>query len=160
MELSVKDDILIVTKTDTKGIIIYASPYFQELVGYTEEELVGKPHNIIRHPKMPKAVFKLLWDKIRNKEEVNAIVINSTKNKDFYWVKANVTPSFDSSGNIIGYFSVRRKVSESSVQAISKIYDEMLRIERQSSMKESLEYLLTLLKEQKVEYEDFISTLN
>jgi len=159
MEIPVKDDILIVTKTDTKGIITYASPYFQELVDYKENELVGRPHNIIRHQKMPKAVFKLLWNKIQSGEEVNAIVINSTKNKDFYWVKANVTPSYNSAGNIIGYFSVRRKVSESSVQVISKIYEEMIRIEQRGSVKDSLNYLLNLLKDKNIEYEYFISTL-
>ena len=90
-----KDNDFIVSKTDTKGRITYVNKIFIEISEYNEKELLGKPHSIIRHPDMPKSVFKLFWDMIRNGEEVFAFVLNKTKNNNEYWVYANVTPSYD-----------------------------------------------------------------
>ena len=76
----------ILSKTDTKGIIEYGNEYFVEISGYSEEELIGKPHNIIRHPDMPKIVFKLLWQRIKNREDITAVVKNLAKDGRYYWV--------------------------------------------------------------------------
>ena len=85
------DNDFIVSKTDTKGRITYCNQIFMDMAEYTEEELLGKPHNLIRHPDMPKAVFKFLWDTIPTKQEVFAYVINRTKHGNDYWVYANIT---------------------------------------------------------------------
>ena len=110
-----KDEI-IVTKTDRKGLITYANDVFQRVSGYSEEELIGQQHNIIRHPDMPRCVFKLLWDTIEGGKEIFAYVVNLSKNGNHYWVLAHVTPTFDAGGRIIGYHSNRRKPRPEAVR--------------------------------------------
>ncbi len=89
---------------------------------YSEKELLNAPHNILRHKDMPKIVFKLLWDRIKNKKSINAYVKNRTKDGSFYWVFANVTASLDKNGSIIGYYSVRRKPATKALETISNLY--------------------------------------
>jgi len=91
-------DEVIVSKTDLKGRITYANRVFQRVAGYGEAELMGAPHSIVRHPAMPRCVFKLLWDTLEAKQEIFAYVINRARNGDHYWVFAHVTPSFDAGG--------------------------------------------------------------
>lgn len=158
-EKSFGDDEIIVSKTDPKGIITYCNEIFIQISGYEEMELLGKPHNILRHPNMPKAVFKLLWDRIQAKQEIHAYVKNLCKDGSFYWVLANVTPSFDKNDNIIGYFSVRRKPTAGAISAMSDLYRTMLQIEKSSGMDASMQYLLNLLKEKEISYEEFILSL-
>ncbi len=93
IEKVVPSDRFLVSKTDTKGIITYANPIFIEVSGYTEDELIGANHNIVRHPDMPRTVFKLLWDMIQNGEEIFAYVKNMAKDGSYYWVFAHVTSS-------------------------------------------------------------------
>ncbi len=158
-EIVLVDDRIIVSKTDTKGIITYMNEYFIEVSRYQELELLGKPHNIIRHQDMPRAVFKLLWDYIQNGKEINAYVKNLAKDGSFYWVFANVTPSFDKNGRIIGYFSVRRKPSAEALSIIKPLYTEMLQIEKSSSMDASIKYLQDILNKQEKSYEEFILSI-
>ncbi len=149
----------IVSKTDTKGRITYVNKIFIDMAGYTEEELLGKPHNIIRHPDMPKAVFKLLWDMIQNREEIFAYVLNDTKDGDSYWVYANITPSFDDRGNIIGYYSVRRKPTKEALDIIIPLYKKMLQAEKSDGVSASTKLLTDILSEKGVEYNEFIISL-
>ncbi len=125
-----RDDI-IVSKTDLKGRLTYANNLFQTLAGYSESELLGKQHNIIRHPDMPRAVFKLLWDTILGGGEIFAYVKNMSRNGDHYWVLAHVTPSFDASGQMIGFHSNRRAPDRKAVETITAVYADLLRIEAQ-----------------------------
>jgi len=99
---------IIVSKTDLKGRITYANRTFARLAGYSEAELLGQPHSIIRHPDMPRAVFKLLWDTLAERNEVFAYVKNLARDGSFYWVFAHVTPSMDADQNVVGYHSNRR----------------------------------------------------
>lgn len=124
-------DEIIVSKTDLKGRITYANCVFQRIAGYTERELLGQPHSIIRHPDMPRAAFKLLWDMLLDREEVFAYVKNMTKTGDFYWVFAHVTPTFDTAGAMVGFHSNRRVPSRGAVDAIASVYAEVLRMEAQ-----------------------------
>lgn len=149
----------IVSKTDLKGRITYGNELFIKMSGYDEEELLGAPHSILRHPDMPKAVFKLLWDTISKGEEIFAFVNNLAKNGDNYWVKAQVTPSYDDRGNIIAYHSVRRKPKRESVELISKVYTEMLRIEKSNGIEASFKYLVSILDSKGVGYDEFIFSL-
>ena len=103
-----KEDDIIVSKTDVKGRITYANQSFCHMADYSEAELLGQPHSIIRHPDMPRAVFKLLWDTVLVRREIFAYVKNMSRNGDYYWVFAHVTPSFDAKGNVIGFHSSRR----------------------------------------------------
>ena len=128
-EVFFKEDSVIVSKTDTKGIITYANETFLNISGFSEEQLLGTPHSILRHPHMPRAVFKFLWDTIATGEEVFAYVLNRAKNGDHYWVFAHVTASYDKSGNIIGYHSNRRVPERKAVDAIAPIYKTLLDVE-------------------------------
>jgi PAS domain S-box-containing protein len=101
-------DHFIVSKTDLKGRITYVNRAFCAVAGYSERELLGAPHSIVRHPDMPRAVFKFMWDRILEGHEVFAYVKNMTKTGDFYWVLAHVTPSFDPAGQFLGFHSNRR----------------------------------------------------
>ena len=158
-EIVLKDDRLIVSKTDLKGRITYMNAYFVEVSRYHELELLGQPHNMIRHPDMPRAIFKLLWDTIQSGNEINAYVKNLAKDGSYYWVLANVTPSFDKNKNIIGYFSVRRKPTPQALAFIKDLYAKMLQIEKTSSMEASLAYLNDLVKEKGLSYEEFIASI-
>ncbi len=151
-----KRDDFIVSKTDLKGRITYANQIFMDMAEYTEEELLGQPHNIIRHPAMPKSVFKLLWEKIQQKEEVFAYVINRTKNGNDYWVFANVTASVDERGNLIGYYSVRRKPNPEALKIIEGLYKQMLEAEKNGGIEAGTKLLTDTLKEQGVGYNEFI----
>lgn len=159
------NDELIVSKTDIPGRITYANDVFQRLAGYTEQELLGAPHSIIRHPFMPRAVFKLLWDTLAEKKEIFAYVLNKSKNGDHYWVFAHVTPSFDSSGSVVAYHSNRRvpdpKVIE---QTIIPLYTQLLEIEakepnQKQGMMNAFAAVVDLLKQKGVSYEELIFSL-
>lgn len=155
---------IIVSKTDLKGRIMYANDVFQRLAQMTEAELIGEPHNIIRHPDMPRCVFKFLWDTLEQKHEIFAYVINMAKSGDHYWVFAHVTPSYDNRGNVIGYHSNRRKPNPEQIAKIKPVYAALLQEEaRHSSPKEGLDastkLLLKTISDTGMTYDEFIFSL-
>jgi PAS domain S-box-containing protein len=158
-------DEVIVSKTDTKGIITYANRTFGRLAGISPLDAVGKPHNLIRHPAMPRCVFKLLWDVISTGEEIFAYVINRSLNGDHYWVLAHVTPSFDQAGQIIGYHSNRRVPKREIVNdVIIPLYEALLKLEQSyESPKEGLQagfdHALKVIGDTGMEYNRFITSL-
>ncbi|MDH5444863.1 MAG: PAS domain-containing protein [Gammaproteobacteria bacterium] len=162
-EKVMRENDFIVSKTDTKGRITYGNQIFIEFSGYSEKELLGAQHNIIRHPDMPRAVFKLLWDTISQGKEIFAFVKNMAKDGSFYWVFANVTPDYDEKENIIGYFSVRRKPNPEALAAVSGLYAQMLDAEKQAGAKDAIDastqLLLNFLAEKGVSYEELIIAL-
>ena len=149
----------IVSKTDLQGRITYTNKIFMEMGEYTEKELLGQPHNIIRHPKMPKAVFKLLWDMIQNGEEIFAFVLNKTKNSNEYWVYANVTPSLDENANTIGYYSVRRMPNQKALDIIIPLYKQMLQAEQSGGVNAGTKILTDILNEKGVSYNELIISI-
>jgi PAS domain S-box-containing protein len=121
---------IIVSKTDLKGRITYANRTFCDIAGYTEAEVLGQPHSMIRHPDMPRAVFKLLWDTIVDGREIFAYVKNMTKTGNYYWVFAHVTPSFDANRQVIGFHSNRRVPNRKVLtETIIPLYAELAREE-------------------------------
>ncbi|HRH81143.1 MAG TPA: PAS domain-containing protein [Thiobacillaceae bacterium] len=163
VELKMREDDFIVSKTDLKGCITYGNRIFMEFSGYSEQELLGSQHNIIRHPDMPRGVFKFLWDTIQAKEECNAYVKNMAKDGSFYWVFTNVTPDFSKGGEVVGFTSVRRKPRTEAVKLLSGVYRTMLEIEKKAGPRDacaaSLKYLTDLLAEKRVSYSEFILNL-
>ena len=159
MEKFMKEDDFIVSKTDTKGRITYGNEIFTRMSGYSEKELLNAPHSILRHKDMPAVVFKLLWDRIKNKKPIDAYVKNLTKNGDFYWVFANVTASLDNDGKIIGYYSVRRKPSKKGLEAVNGLYSELLGIEKSQGIEASAKALESKLNEMGVEYDELVISL-
>ena len=149
----------IVSKTDLKGKITYGNRMFIQMSGYNEDELLESPHNILRHEDMPKLVFQLLWDRIQNKDSINAYVKNKTKDGKFYWVFASATASVDENGNIIGYYSVRRKPQDSAVKVVDGLYKKLLQIEKKDGVKASETFLNNLLEEKGVGYDEFVLSI-
>jgi PAS domain S-box-containing protein len=162
-EIVMDDGDFIVSKTDLKGRITYANRVFMTVAKYSEAELLGVQHNIIRHPDMPRGVFRLLWNTIESGEECFAYVKNLAKSGEFYWVYANVTVDHDGDGRPIGYFSVRRKPSRQGIESVIPVYQEMLRIEQQAGVRNapdtSMSWLIDLLRSKGTTYEEFIHTL-
>ena len=156
---------LIVSKTDLKGRVTYCNHQFVKICGYSEKEMLGQPHNIIRHPDMPRCVFELMWDTIQNDQEIFAYVVNRCKNGDHYWVNAHITPSHDETGKIIGYHSNRRVPDRDKINsAIIPLYKQLLDEEnsysnRKEGMKASRNTLNNVFETQGVLYDEFIATL-
>ncbi len=123
-------DEIIVSKTDPLGHITYANDVFLRVSGYTEDEVLGKPHSLIRHPDMPRAVFQLLWDTVQSGREIFAFVNNLAKDGASYWVLAHVTPSFGPGGSIVGYHSNRRSPYPAAIRAVEPVYRGLLQAER------------------------------
>ena len=159
MEIFMKDDELIVSKTDLKGRITYGNSHFIRMSGYSEKELLNVPHNILRHEDMPKLVFDLLWKRIKEKRHINAYVKNRTKNGDFYWVLANVTASLDKQDTAIGYYSVRRKPSPEGLDAIKSLYEKLLQVEKMGGVEASSKLLHKILDEKGVSYDEYVVNL-
>ncbi len=149
----------IVSRTDTRGIITYGNEIFIEMSEYSEEELLGAPHSILRHPDMPRIVFKLLWDTIAAGQEIFAYVKNLSKSGKYYWVYANVTADYDARGNIIGYYSVRRKPNEKAVPIVADVYDSLLKAEEKGGMDASGVAFTEFLQQQGVSYDELANTL-
>lgn len=120
-EVKLAKEIMIVSETDSKGIIKYANTDFCKIAGYTQEELIGKPHSIVRHNDMPKAAFKDLWETIKCGNIWKGIVKNRTKNGDYYWVNATAYPSKCLDGEI-RYISVRVMPTEEEIYSASELY--------------------------------------
>lgn len=156
MQIDMKADDFIVSKTDLKGRLTYVNKIFIEISEYEEVELLGKPHNMIRHQDMPKAVFKLLWDMVQRKEEIFAFVVNRTKNNNHYWVFANVTPSVDTNGRIVGYYSVRRSPNPKALELLKPLYAQMVQAEKRGGVEAGTKVLTDVLKEKGVSYNEFI----
>lgn len=157
---------LIVSKTDLKGRMTYVNRLFCKMACYDEAELIGQPHSLIRHPDMPRSVFKLLWDTIEAKHEIFAFVKNMAATGDHYWVFAHVTPSYDLKGKITGYHSNRRVPPPDLIKnTIAPLYAEVLAIEnRHVNGKESLaagyKALTDFIASQKVSYDELVFSLS
>jgi PAS domain S-box-containing protein len=156
---------IIVSKTDLKGHMTYVNRSFMAISDFDETELLGQAHSIIRHPDMPRCIFKLLWETIQGRKEIFAYVKNMTKAGDYYWVLAHVTPSLGASGEILGYHSNRRVPERRLVDGvIVPLYRELNAIEngeadRKKGLDRSCGRLLALLKEKGVAYDQFVFSL-
>ncbi|MBL4748162.1 MAG: PAS domain-containing protein [Magnetovibrio sp.] len=156
---------LIVSKTNLKGHITYANKIFIDIAGYTEDEVLGQPHNMVRHPDMPRCVFKLLWDTVIQGTEIFAYVVNVTKTGDYYWVLAHVTASYDLGGTISGYHSTRRMPNPRIIQdTIIPLYRTLCEIEnnepnKKIGLQKSYDHLLSILKDEGIDYDEFVASL-
>lgn len=159
MEIYLEDNTLITSKTDLKGHITYGNADFIRFSGYKESEFLNKPHNIIRHQDMPRIAFKLLWDNVQNGREFFGFVKNLSREKNVYWVFANITPSYDEHHNIIGYYSVRRRPSKNGVSFMNDLYPKLCQAESQGGMNASFELLTNTLKEANISYDELVISL-
>lgn len=163
LERKMRENDFIVSKTNPKGILTYCNPIFVEFSGYSEDELLGTQHNIIRHPDMPRAAFKLAWDTIQSGKEFFAYVKNMSKDGGFYWVWTHITPDLFEDGSIVGYTSVRRCPKRSAVETIEGVYRDMLVAEKAAGAREAItagtNVLLDVMNQQGASYEELIFSL-
>jgi PAS domain S-box-containing protein len=163
-ERTFAEDEIIVSKTDRKGWITYANAVFMKVALYDENELLAQPHSIVRHPDMPRCVFKLLWDRIESGKEIFAYVKNLAKDGSYYWVFAHVTPTFDADGGITGYHSNRRKPDREQLGAVEPLYRQLLAEEarhedRKQGLQSSCDLLSKLLEARGVDYDEFVFSI-
>ena len=163
-ECTFGEDEIIVSKTDNTGRITYANDVFLKVALYQEHEILGQPHSILRHPDMPRCVFKLLWDTIQDGREIFAYVKNMTKNGDFYWVFAHVTPSFAGGDQIVGFHSNRRSPRREALEKIEPIYrllldEENRHANRKEGMMAGYQLLSRKLEELGMDYDEFVFSL-
>jgi len=157
-------DDVIVTKTDPHGVITYANRTFLDVSEYREADLIGQPHNVIRHPDMPRCIFHLLWERIRAGHEIFAYVVNRTRLGNHYWVFAHVTPSFDTGRRIVGFHSNRRVPERTVLEGeIIPLYRRLRTLERDAAdpaqgIRASTDLLMRSLDEKGIDYDRFIFT--
>ncbi len=145
-EIELKNNVYIESDTDTKGVITYANDYFAEISGYSPEELVGQPHNIVRHPDMPKILFKILWDRLKSGQNFIAAIKNLAKDGRYYWVFTDFEIIKNESGEVVGYKAVRKKISKHVTDVLNPLYKKLTQIEKDKGLDEAQKYFKEFLK--------------
>jgi len=158
-EIIIPDDQVLISVTDPKGNIIEANDIFIKVSGYSEDELVGSSHNIIRHPDMPKIMFKIVWDHIMDKENVMAVVKNLAKDGKYYWVVTDFVTRVDADRNIINYTAYRRPVHDKVKQAVIPLYKALCAIEDVAGMNAAEKFLNDYFEERDLNYDDMIEDI-
>jgi len=164
MQKEVKSIDLIVSKSDKDGNITYVNPIFIKISGYTQGELLEKPHSILRHPDMPKVIFRYLWENLQVGNDVVAYVKNLCKDGSYYWVLATVKTAKNPDGSFRNHMSTRRAITQNAKETISKLYTQLLQIEKsegvESSQKLFERFLQTNSLESYKEFNTFMQNLN
>ncbi len=147
----------LLSKTDAHGIIEYCNPYFTEVSGYRENELIGKPHSIVRHPDMPGAIFELLWEHLHRRKNIYIVVKNLAKDGRYYWAAGEyhvkVNKAID---EVQGYFVYHNAAPKHALPRIEQLYNRLSLIEKESGLEASYKYLLGLLEERGESWHDYI----
>ncbi len=159
LEHEVKSVDIVVSKGDSEGNVTYANPIFFKLAGYTQAELLEQPHSIVRHPDMPKIVFKYLWDTLKSGNDVKAFVKNLSKDGGFYWVFAHVRVATNPDKSFRNYVSTRKKMSASARAVIEPLYKDLLAAEESGGMDASLALLEAFLKDNGASLATFNETM-
>jgi aerotaxis receptor len=137
-EFPFPDGATLVSTTDLQGRILYCNQTFIEVSGYAKEELLGQPHNLVRHPDMPAEAFRDMWATLQGGQPWTAMVKNRRKNGDHYWVLANVTPLADAGGRPTGFMSVRTQPTRAQIEAADALYKQMMEDAKSSSPRMAL----------------------
>lgn len=160
LEIKLDPKKYIVSKTDTNGIIEYGNDYFVKISGYKESELLRQPHSIIRHPDMPKIIFKMMWERLQNGENILALVKNLSKDGRYYWVITEFEPKIDSkTKETLAYTAFRKAAPQKAIDAIVPLYEKLVEIETTSDIITSEKYLYGYLEEMQIEYDDYIDNI-
>lgn len=159
MEHEVKTVDIVVSKGDAEGNITYANPIFFKLSGYTQGELLDRPHSIVRHPDMPRIVFKYLWDMLKAGKDVKAFVKNMSKDGGFYWVLAHVKAATNPDGSFRNYTSTRKGMTPAARAVIEPLYKKLLEAEQSGGMEASFKLLDEYLKANGASFATFNETM-
>ena len=158
-EIIIPDNEVLISVTDPKGIIIDANEIFTEISGYGKEELVGTSHNVIRHPDMPKTMFKIVWDHIMDKENVMAVVKNLAKDGKYYWVVTDFVTRVDADRNVVNYTAYRRPVHDKVKQAVIPLYKALCAIEDVAGMQAAEKFLTDYFEERNTNYDEMVEEI-
>jgi PAS domain S-box-containing protein len=160
VERKLADDAFVVSITDTSGRITYVNRTFLEISGYSEAELLGKPHSLVRDPDMPAAIYHLLWEALKANREFVLFIRSLGKDGSHHWGFSTIVPSHDGQGRVIGYYSVRRKARPDAVAAIGALYramrEEELRKPGEQGVQASLAVLNNVLSEKGMSYDQYV----
>jgi len=159
VENIVKSTDLIVSKADAEGNITYVNPIFMKISGYTQGDLLDKPHAILRHPDMPKVIFKYLWENLKEGRDVVAYVKNLCKDGSFYWVMATLKVAKNPDGSFRNYMSTRKSITDSAKETIISLYENLLEIEKSDGVEASEKALNAFLDEKGVTDSDSFNKL-
>jgi len=158
-EIIIPDNEVLISVTDPKGIIIDANEIFTEISGYGKEELVGTSHNVIRHPDMPKTMFKIVCDHIMDKENVMAVVKNLAKDGKYYWVVTDFVTRVDADRNVVNYTAYRRPVHDKVKQAVIPLYKALCAIEDVAGMQAAEKFLTDYFEERNTNYDEMVEEI-
>jgi len=150
---------ILVSKTNKNGKIQFVNDYFCKVAGYEEDEVIGMPHSILRHPDMPRAIFYLMWQSILAGENITAVVKNLAKSGEYYWVTTDFEIIKNSKGEIESYIAYRRPASDDAISGVEELYRKLLKIEKSSGMEQSLVYLQGFLDVKHMSYHAFMTDL-
>jgi len=158
-EIIIPDDQVLISITNPKGIITEVNDIFAQVSGYSKDELVGTSHNVIRHPDMPKTMFKIVWDRIIDKENVMAVVKNLAKDGKYYWVVTDFVTKVDENRNIINYTAYRRPVHDKVKQAVIPLYKALCAIEDVAGMEAAEKFLIDYFEERNTNYDEMVEEI-
>jgi len=158
-EIKLSSDMMIVSKTNEKGIITYGNSNFVDISGYKETELIGSPHSILRHPDMPKAIFYFMWESIKNGRNITAVIKNLAQNGDHYWVVTDFDIKRDQNMKVRNYIAFRQVAPKNVLKEIEPLYAKLLDIENEHGMDASVEYLESYLEDKGMNYNQYIENL-
>ncbi len=158
-EISFSKKKFIVSKTDIEGNILFVNQSFCDITGYTNKELMGQPHSVLRHPDMPKAIFYIIWKSLLAGMEVSAIIKNVAKSGKYYWVIADFSMQRNKYGDLETFSSFKRAAANYVSENIEPLYKEMIMAERKGGMEASLMYLEAFLEEKQMSYDDYLEDL-
>jgi len=151
---------VIVSRTDTEGNIVYCNPTFLEVNGFTSSEVIKKSHNIVRHPDMPKSIFRIVWSIIERGLPIQAVIKNQTNEGEYYWTLMTIKPQKDRDNKIISYVAYGKQAPDAVIRSIEPLYRIMREIEEEVDIDAALEYLESHLHEEKMTYAQYIKSLN
>ncbi|HIP48066.1 MAG TPA: PAS domain S-box protein [Lutibacter sp.] len=158
-EIKIDDEAVLISVTDPKGIIREVNDVFIEIAGYNEEELIGAPHNIIRHPDMPQVMFKIVWEHIKDRENVMALVKNLAKDGRYYWILTDFVTKVDASREVVNYTAYRRPICKDVQNAITPLYKALCAIEDIAGMEASEKFLGEYLENKGMTYDEMIEDI-
>ncbi len=151
---------VIVSRTDTEGNIVYCNPTFLELNGFKSSEVIKKPHSIVRHPDMPKSIFRIIWSIIQQGYPIQALIKNKTNDNHYYWTLINIKPQKDRDNKIISYVAYGKQAPDAVIKEIEPLYKIMVEIEKDISIDAALEYMESHLNEKGMTYAQYMKELN
>ena len=156
-EIKVSSKSFLVSKTDEKGRILYVNDTFCDVTGYEEVEVLGKAHNILRHPDMPAVIFFLMWKQIESGKNIRALIKNLAQSGEYYWVSTDFETHYENNSKT--YIAFRRAVPKKAVRSIEPLYAHLLKIEKIHGLEASLVYLQGFLHEKHFTFEEYMDSI-